>query len=261
MSMNFSNKVNSIETRIDRSPWADHEFVRGYSVMVVPFSSGDLLGLRIWLQSDFGPYVSVWHRSPDDDWSIYSDDISLNTTCSRYWNPAIQQASLTDIVVTWTGPNELRVEMEEPHLVWTMRISAPVFLKALNAVSSKLPLWTWKPDLLRRGREWMAERLLGMGDLDFSFTMPSGQNTVIVPEEVFFIEDSDAELDGRSLGGPVRLETNPTIGGVPLPTRPTFVLGEAHMKTTDPEEYRRTREQAQQSVAPPSTATIEAGTE
>ncbi|QIO25369.1 hypothetical protein [Haloarcula sp. JP-L23] len=107
----------------------------------------------------------------------------------------------------------------------------------------------------------MAKRLLGMGDPDFSFAMPSGQDTVIMPEEVFFIEDSDAELDGRSLGDPVRLETNPTIGGVPLPTRPTFVLGEAHMETTDPEEYRRTREQAQQAVASSSTATIESGTE
>ena len=259
--MNLSNRVSEIEGRIDRSPWADHEFVRGYSVMVAPFSSGDLLGLRVWPQSDFGPYVSVWHRSPDGDWSIYSDGPSLETTCSRYWNPAIQHASLTNIEVTWTGPNELRVEMDEPHLVWTMTISAPLCLKALNAVSSKLPLWSWKPSLLQQGREWMAKRLLGMGNLDFSFTMPSGQDTVIMPEEVFFIEDSDAELDGRSLGDPVRLETNPTIGGIPLPTRPTFVLGEAHMETTDPEEYRRTRAQAQQAVASSSTATIESATE
>lgn len=259
--MDLSSRVNKIESRIGTSPWADHEYVRGYSVMVLPFSSGDLLGLRVWPQSDFGSYVSVWHRSADGDWSIYSDGRSLETTCSRYWNPAIQHASLTNIDVTWTGPNELRVEMEEPPLVWTMTISAPLFLKGLNAVSSKLPLWSWKLGLSRWGREWMAKRLLDMGDLRLSFTMPSGQDTVIMPEEVFFIEDSDAELDSRSLGDPVRLETNPTIGGVPLPTRPTFVLGQAHMQTTDPVEYRRTREQAQQSAASSSTATIESPTE
>ncbi len=259
--MNLSKRVSEIEPRIGSSPWEDHEYVRGYSVMVAPFSSGDLLGLRVWPQSDFGPYVSVWHRTPDGDWSIYSDGLSLETTCSRYWNPAIQQASLTNIDVTWTGPNELRVEMGEPHFVWTMTISAPLFLRALNAVSSKLPLWSWKPGLLRWGREWMAKRLLGMGDIDFSFTMPSGQDTIIMPEEVFFIEESNAELNGRSLGDPVQLETNPTIGGVPLPTRSTFVLGQVHMETTDPEEYRQTREQAQRSVASSSTATVESDTE
>ena len=259
--MNLSNQANDIEARIGSSPWANHEHVRGYSVMVAPFSSGDLLGLRVWSQSDFGPYVSVWHRSPDGDWSIYSDGSSLETTCSRYWNPAIQHASLTDIDVTWVGPNELRVEMEAPKLVWNMKMSAPLFLRGFNAVSSKLPLWSWKPDILRWGREWIARRLLDMGDIRFSFTMPSGQDTVIMPEEVFFIEDSDAELDGRSLGDPVRLEENPTIGDVPLPTRPTFVLGQAHMRTTDPEEYRRTRERAQQSLASSSTPKPSSGRE
>jgi hypothetical protein len=257
--MNLADRVSEIKHGFGSSPWADHEYVRGYSVMVLPFSSGNLLGLRVWPQSDFGPYVSVWHRSPDGDWSIYSDGPSLEATCARYWNPAIRHASLTSIDISWTGPNELRVEMEEPELVWTMTISAPPLLRGLNAVSSKLPLWSWKLGLLRRGREWMAERLLGMGDLRFSFTMPSGHDAVIMPEEVFFIDESDAELDGHSLGDPVRLQTNPTIGGVPLPTRPTFVLGQAQMETTDPEEYRRTREQARQSVA--STRTVESGTE
>jgi len=257
--MNLAERVGEIERGFGSSPWADHEYVRGYSVMVLPFSSGDLLGLRVWPQSDFGPYVSVWHRSSEGDWSIYSDGPSLEATCSRYWNSAIQHASLTSIDVSWPGPNELRVEMEEPELLWTMAISAPLFLRGLNAVSSTLPLWSWKLGLLRRGREWMAKRLLGMGELRFSFIMPSGHDAVIMPEEVFFIEESDAELNGHSLGHPVRLETNPTIGGLPLPTRPTFVLGEVQMKTTDPEEYRRTREQARQSAA--STPTIESGTQ
>lgn len=251
--MNLSERVSKIEPQIGTSPWAEHEYVRGYSVMVLPFSSGDLLALRVWPQSDFGPYVSVWHRSPDGEWSIYSDGSSLEMMCPRYWNSAVQRAELATIDVTWTGPNELRVEMDEPELVWTMTISAPLYIKGLNAMSSLLPLWSWKPALLLRVREWLAKRVLGMGNLRFSFTMPSGHDTVIMPEEVFFIEESEAELNGRSLGGPVRLETNPTIGGVPLPTRPTFVLGQAHMQTVDSEEYRRTREKAHQSLDSAST--------
>lgn len=63
-------------------------------------------------------------------------------------------------------------------------------------------------------------------------------------EEVFFITSSEAELNGRSLGSPVRVDANPTIGNVPLTTRSTFVLGQVHMLTTDPEGYRRIREEA-----------------
>jgi len=90
-ALNLSDRVGGIESRVGRSPWVDHEYVRGYSVTVLPFSAGDLLGLRVWPQSDFGPYASVWHRSPDGEWSMYSDGLSLETTCSRYWNPAIQR--------------------------------------------------------------------------------------------------------------------------------------------------------------------------
>lgn len=246
--MDLSNRVSEIEPRVGTSPWSNHEYVRGYSVMVLPFSSGDLLALRVWPQSDFGPYVSVWHRTPDGEWSMYSDGPSLETTCPRYWSSAVQQTELAPIDVTWTGPNELRVEMEEPHLVWTMTISAPLSLQGLNAMSSLLPIRSWKPAPLLRVRERVAKRFLGMGDLRFSFTMPSGHDAVIMPEEVFFIEESDAELNGRSLGDPVRLKTNPTIGDVPLPTRPTFVLGQAHMKITNPAEHNQTREDVQQYV-------------
>jgi hypothetical protein len=246
--MDLAERTGGIEPRIGTSPWADHEYVRGYAVMVLPFSSGDLLGLRVWKQSDFGPFVSVWHRSPDGEWSLFNDGPSLETTCPRYWSSAVQRAELADVDVTWTGPNELRVEMEEPRLVWTMTMSAPLPLRGLNAMSSLLPLRSWKPAPLLRVREWMAKRFLGMGDLRFSFTMPNGHDTVIMPEEVFFIGESEAVLNGCSLGEPVRLETNPTIGDVPLPIRPTFVLGQAHMRITNPEEYRRAREESLQYV-------------
>jgi len=51
---------------------------------------------------------------------------------------------------------------------------------------------------------------------------------------------SDHEY-GCGLGDPVRLATNPTIGGVPLPSRPAFVIGQAYAGIKDPEEYHRRR--------------------
>ena len=240
--MNLAKKANALETRTNTSPWTDHEHIRGYAVMMLPFSSGDLLGLRVWPESDFAPYVSVWYRSSDGEWSMFSDGHSLETTCPRYWQSVIQRAELINIDITWTDANELRVEMDEPQLVWTMSMTAPPLLRGINAMSAELPLWSWRPGPLLRLREWMAKRLLGLGDISLSFTTPSGHETVIMPEEIYFIDDSEAVLDGRSLGEPVQLEENPLLGDVPWPIRPSFGFGQAHMRITDPEEYHRTRE-------------------
>lgn len=246
--MNLARELQDIEPRVETSPWPGHELVRGYGVMVLPFSSGHLLGLRVWPQNDFAPYASVWHRTPDGDWEIYSDGPLVEATCPRYWGSAIERGALARIALTWSGPNTLRVEMERPRLVWTMAMTASPLVQVLNAASAALPLWTWKPAPLLRLREWMAKRLFDVGDLRFSFVTPSGHDTTIMPEQMFFIGTSEAAWDGQDLGAPARLDANPTIGGIPLPTRPTFVIGQAHMRITDREEYEQTREQAQAGV-------------
>lgn len=74
------------------------------------------------------------------------------------------------------------------------------------------------------------------------FTSPIGHDATIMPVEIFFIDTADAAFDGRSVGVPVHVDTNPTIGGVPTPARPIFTLGQAHMRITNPEEYHQARE-------------------
>ena len=237
-----AGRASAIESRVAESPWPDHEYVRGYGVFVLPFSSGDLLALRVSPQNPFGPYVSVWHRPPGDDWSIFVDGPSLETACPRYWGPVTMRTGFASIDVAWTGPNALRVGVDEPRLEWTVSMSAPRFHRAVNAANATFPLWTWKPRPLVRAREWVAGRFLDVGEIRFSFTTPSGHDTVLVPAEEYVIHESEAVLEGRSLGEPVHLEANPTIGGVALPTRPSFVFAEAHMEIVDPDEYERARD-------------------
>lgn len=240
--MNLARKANAIEPGTDTSPWTNHEHVFGYGALELPFSSGHLLGLRVWPRTDFTPWVSVWHRTPGGEWSIFNDGPSIETTCPRYWHPILERAELASIDVDWTGPNELRIEMDEPPLEWTMSMRAPSFLRVLNAASAALPLWTWRPAPLLRLRELLSKRLLGMGEVNLSFTSASGHETIIMPQEVYFVDDASATFDGDEFGELVRLERNPTIGGVPTPSRPVFVFGQAHMKIRDPAEYHRTRE-------------------
>lgn len=240
--MNLSRRLKTLKPKVRTSPWSGREHFRGYGVMMLPFSSGHLLGLRVFPENDFAPYRSVWHRSPDGGWSIYNDGPSLRTTCPRWWGPALRNAELAAVDLTWTGQNELRVKMEKPRLEWTMMMGASRLLRKINAVSAALPLWTWKYTPFVRLREWMADQMLGMGKLRFSFVTPSGQPAVVMPEEIFFIRSSEAMLRGRDLGRPVRLPENPQIGGVPLPKDPVFMIGQAYAEIKDTKEYRQTRE-------------------
>lgn len=239
--MNLASELQSIEPKVTTSPWSGYEHVRGYAVMMLPFSSGHLLGLRVWPQNDFAPYVSVWHCTPEGHWSIYIDGPSLKTTCPRYWGPALKHSKLTDINLAWTSQNKLQVEMKEPQLQWTMSMSEPSFLQKVNKISATLPRWTWKFSYLLRARKWMAKKFIDMGDIQFSFVTASGHNTIIMPKKMFLIKSSNAEWKGQTLGEIVKLDYNPSIGGVLLPNQPSFVVGEAHMGIINPDEYQRTK--------------------
>lgn len=239
--MNLARKASAIALRTGTSPWDDHEYGRGYAVLMLPFSSGHQLGLRVMPENDFAPYVSVWHRPPGEAWSIYVDGPSLDTACPRYWGPTLDTAAFATIDVTWTGPTDLRVEVDEPTLDWTMSLDAPTALRAMNGINAAFPLWTWKPGPLLTLREWVARGYLGMGDIRLSFTTASGHEAVLLAQENYFVDESAAVLDEVALGDPVRLAENPTIGDVRLPRVPSFVFGQAQAKITDREEYERTR--------------------
>lgn len=239
--MNLAAKARAIEPRTGESPWSGHEYGRGYGVLVCPFDSGHLLGLRVFPENDFAPYVSFWHRAPGEDWAIYVDGPSLDTACPRYWGPATGTTALAEIDVNWTGRRELRVTMDEPALDWRLSMAAPPIMRGLNTLEAALPRWTWRVGTLRRLREWVARRYHGYGDIELAFTSASGHEVVLLARENYRVDASTARLDGQSLGEPVTLDRNPTVGGVALPAAPSFAFGEAQARIDDPDEYRRTR--------------------
>jgi hypothetical protein len=86
----------------------------------------------------------------------------------------------------------------------------------------------------------MARRLLGLGDIRMTGTMPSGHVGILMPERMYLIDRSTAVLDGVDLGAPARVAPNPTIGDVPLPARGVLAVGGAAWEILDGEEYTRT---------------------
>jgi hypothetical protein len=73
------------------------------------------------------------------------------------------------------------------------------------------------------------------------FGHPFDSGHALMPQRMYFIEESEATPEGIDLGRPTRCEPNPSIGGVPLPARGILAIGQAAWEILDPAEYDRTR--------------------
>jgi hypothetical protein len=235
----LSARLEDLPVVRGHAPWPGHEYVKGWSVFALPFDSGHVLALRVFPQNDFGPYRAVWHRDPGGRWSIHVDGPRLDIACPRYFGAACHVTGHAQIRLTWIGPATLRVTMDSPALEWTLTATSSPVLNLLNTMSAAMPLATWRRRSLIRARERLASTL-GMGQLRLTGTTPSGHAVTLMPERMYFIDDSQATLDGVDLGRPARLRENPVIGGVPLPARGVLASGQAVFEILDPAEYERT---------------------
>jgi len=234
-------RLRDLPARRGDPPWPGYEYVKGWGVMGLPFDSGHVLALRVFPENDFSPYRTIWHRDPEGRWSIYVDGPRLDTACPRYYGPACTHTGHTRIDVEWTGPASLRVTMDAPRLEWTLTARETPLLRVLNAMSPRLPGWTWQSGRLVRARELLARRMLGMGDIRLSGTMPSGHVGILMPEQMYFIDVTTAVLNGEDLGQTAQVSPNPHIGQVPLPARGVLAVGQAAWAILDNDEYTRAR--------------------
>jgi hypothetical protein len=239
--VDLASRLSALPARRGRAPWPNYEYVRGWGVFGLPFDSGHVLALRVFPENDFSPYRTLWHRTPDGEWSIYVHGARLETACPRYYGPACAHTALARIDLEWTGPASLRVTMDEPGLEWNLVATETAVLRGLNAVSPRLPMWTWRSGALLRARELLAGHVLHLGDLRLSGTTPSGHAGVLMPQRMYFIEEATATFDGQDLGRPATATPNPLIGEVPLPARGVLAVGQAAWQILDPDEYARRR--------------------
>jgi hypothetical protein len=240
MMSNLKTELESIIPQIMKSPWAGHEFVRGYGVFGLPLSSGHTFALRVFPINDFSPYVTLWHQTPDGLWTIYYDAVRPDIACPRYYGTATNQVIPASIKLDWISPSTLHVRIEKLNLEWTLWIEEPWWLHWINSISKRMPFWSWKYTLLLKPRQWMA-RGLGLGVIKLSGYMPSDHYGILMPKRMYFINRSSIRINGIDLGQPARVRPNPKIGNVPLPSRGIFSIGEAYWEIKDINEYNRTR--------------------
>jgi hypothetical protein len=218
--------------------WPGFEQLSGWAIYTLPFSSGDILGLRVLPISDFAPYRSVWHWDPAGDWRVYVDGPALEIGCPRWWGPALKAAALATIGIEWTGPQTLRVTMSAPSLAWTLTLSERPTEAAMNRMGSVMPAWTWKRRPLRAMRELMAHRGLSLGRIRLDGLAPAGMPIVLMPDLVYGVEASHAELDDVDLGPITKAASEPRVGAFPFPVRGVLAIGDFRARIEDEEEYR-----------------------
>lgn len=235
--------ATAIDPALGEAPWPGHEYVRGWGVFGLPFDSGHVLALRVFPQSSFGPYRTLWHRDPAGRWSIHADARRVEHACPRYYGPACEYVGAARIDLEWTGPRTLHVSMDDPALDWTLTAERSPLTGLLNPLSARMPLSSWRPRALVRARERLAQSL-GMGRLQMSGVMPSGHSGLLMPQRMYLVNRSSAIHDGVDLGRPTRLHENPTIGGVPLPARGVLAIGQAMWPIRDRDEFDRARSEA-----------------
>jgi hypothetical protein len=236
MSLDLSRRTSSISPTGGR--WSGFEQLTGWSILSLPFSSGDVLGVRVFPFSDLAPYRSVWHRDPAGNWSVYVDGPSLEIGCPRWWGPALHSAALAKVGVEWTGPRALRITMPEPALDWTITLSERPMEAAMNLMSRPMPAWSWRPRPLRAMREMMAHRVLGMGRIRLDGLVPAGMPVVMMPELIYGVDTSQALLRGVDLGEITVAPAEPRVGDFPFPVRGALAIGDFRARITDEQAYR-----------------------
>lgn len=238
--MVLATELPAIQPLVQRSPLPGYEYVRGYGVFGAPFESGHVLALRVFPENDFAPFKTIWHRTPQGDWSIFVDGPRHDTACPRYFGAAASLVQSAHISLVWTGPADLRIELDSPRLVWEISMAEPAILKAMNAANPRIPEGVRRARTVLRVMEKMADKVIRLGQVTLAGVTPNGHFSMLLPERMYYLAPSHARFDGEDFGKPAHGGQNPAIGTMKLPARQIFAVGRAYFEMQDPAEYERT---------------------
>jgi hypothetical protein len=233
-----SEYIDGIEqgAKLPKGSW---ERFSGYGIMGLPFSSGHILGLRCFPASSLGkPYRSVWHRDPDGKWAFYQD-VQADLSCPRYFSHDLYQYKKVDeIKVDWTGGYELVVSiLGDISLEWKVSLTSTLSSRFMNAIAGLIPSSLWHNPGFLDVMGMAASLMLGAGKLGLSGIVPNGQQFVANPKHIWMIRNSEAILQGRSLGAPGRLDKQAQLGDFWIPQRGILAIGESLFEPYDPSRH------------------------
>lgn len=203
---------------------ADDEVHVGYGIMGQPFASGHVLALRRFVSSSLGAaYTSVWHRSPQGVWTVYTD-VEAARSCPRYFGAAIARAERAAIRLTWEKPDALSVQVGDK-VDWTSRIHSTPATRAMTMMAGVMPPRAWRSPPMLAAMAATARLVLRTGPLRMRGESPNGQWYRVAPRRMWSVLDAQATIDRVDIGRPGPIEPQATIGDFLIPQRGIFAAG------------------------------------
>lgn len=185
--------------RYARLPSSDAESFHGYGVMGLPFASGHILALRRFPETAFGGYTCVWHRTPNGEWTFYSNGEPARS-CARYFGTELKEALVAEIDLRWTGPDRMSVSVPTAGIEWELRFQATWATRLLNLVARSMPKALWHSPRMLRVMAWLGTYLLGSGRIGLTGHYPNGQRFRNNPFRLWMVASSRASIRGEDLG-------------------------------------------------------------
>jgi hypothetical protein len=197
----------------------------GYAILGVTFRSGDVLALRRFPVTSHGPgYTSVWHRSPDGGWTVYTD-VPPDDGCARYFGPALREAVVAPIRLEWTGFRSLTVAVDGGRTIaWSVALTPTASTAVVNRLGAAMPR-RWRTDArMLRVVGAAAGVALRAGRLSLAGRTPDGSQFLASPDGVWVIAASRATIGGRDLGPTGPIAPQPALGEFHIPNRGLFAF-------------------------------------
>jgi len=232
--------VDKLEQGAELPSGNEERFV-GYGVMGLPFTSGHLLAMRRFPASSLGEgYTSVWHRDPQRRWTFYSD-VPPQLACPRYFGSAVAETLVSDIEITWRGPRDFTISIEnDPGLNWRLSLAATPVTRLMSAIGSILPDALWRQEAVLKVMGKAATLVLRAGRLGLEGQVPNRQRFMANPMRIWAIQSSTARMGDQDLGEVGPLPVQVRLGDCWLPQRGIFAIGRAFFETLDPARHTLT---------------------
>lgn len=211
--------------------------VAGFAVIGLPFASGDLLCLRRFPATTFGPgYTSVWHRSSAGMWTVYTS-IAPELSCPRFIGAAISKAVETPIEIEWTGASSLEVRVPAADLRWSMHVASTPVTRLMNLMMALMPATLFRSNLVLSMMSLMSTVMLAAGRFRLWGQVPNRQWFQAGPRRLWMVPEARAAIAGRDLGAPGPLAVQASMGEIPFPQRGVLMMGAFSFEAYAPDRH------------------------
>lgn len=219
-------------------PDGDDERVVGFGVMGLPFASGHYLAFRDFPATSFSPaYLSVWHRTPDGEWTFYATTPGAQS-CSRFFSSATPiDPVVCDIDSTWLTPWSLAISIDGL-LDWRVDVKTTEATRLMSLIGGHLPAAVSRSRTMLAAMSHVVGPALGVGKIRLTGNLPNGQEFRIAPKRVWAVADSTAVMRGEDLGpiGPHPVQGN--LADFQLPQRGICVVAQGRFEAFDVARHR-----------------------